>query len=49
MGIKNPTQLVSTAKALMLLIGTVVEFRRYIRLAKRLNSQTNSLTLKTIL
>jgi len=49
MGIKNPTQLISTAKTFMLVTGIVVEFRRDRRLAKRLSSQLNSVTFKIFL
>jgi hypothetical protein len=49
MGIKNPTHRVNTAKALMQVIGIVVEFRGDKRLAQRLISQPNSLTLKIFL
>jgi hypothetical protein len=49
MGIKNPTQLLSTAKTFMLVIGIVVEFHGDRRLAKRLSSQHNSLMFKIFL
>jgi hypothetical protein len=49
MGIKNPTQPVSIAKTFMLVLGIVVEFRGSRRLAKRLASQRNLLTLKIFL
>ena len=38
MGIKNPTQLVYTAKTFMPVLGIVVEIRRDRRLAKRLSN-----------
>jgi len=49
MGIKNPTQLVSTTKTSILVTGIVVEIPRVKRLAKRLSSQLISLTFKIIL
>jgi hypothetical protein len=49
MCIKNPTQLLSTAKTFKQVTGIVVEFRRVRRLAKRLSSQLNSLTFKFFL
>jgi hypothetical protein len=47
MGIKTPTQLVSTlAKTFAPVIGIVVELRRDRQLATRLSGQRNSLTIK---